>query len=90
MAAKFALCLLPLAFAAQQTVQVGAQGLQFLPNTVYAGVGDTIQFEFVTPGHSVVQGTYSKPCIPASDSSFFSGVLDAVSHSHLQAHRQEK
>jgi len=66
--------LLPLAFGAQQTIQVGDQGLQFLPNTVYAGVGDTIQFQWVTPNHGVAQGDYDKPCTPGN-SSFYSGVL---------------
>jgi plastocyanin len=82
MAAKIALYLfVPLALAAQQVVQVGAQGLQFLPNTIFPSVGDTVMFQFVTPGHSVVEGSYSKPCAPASNSSFYSGVLNTVGYS---------
>lgn len=80
MAAKLALALslLPLTFAAQQVITVG-QGLSFLPNTAYVAVGDTIKFEFLTPGHSVVAGSYDKPCAPASNTSFYSGILDTVS-----------
>ncbi|TLD35060.1 hypothetical protein E2P81_ATG11179 [Venturia nashicola] len=78
MAARFALALalslFPLTFAAQQVVTVG-QGLSFLPNTLYSAVGDTVKFQFLTPGHSVAAGSYDKPCTPASNTSFYSGIL---------------
>ncbi|QDS71817.1 hypothetical protein FKW77_009668 [Venturia effusa] len=70
-----ALSLASLTLAAQQVISVG-QGLSFLPNTIYAAVGETIKFEFITPGHSVAAGSYDKPCTPASNSSFYSGILD--------------
>ena len=70
---------LPLALA-QQTVQVGSQGLQFLPDTVFASVGSTVVFDFVAPGHTVVEGTFSKPCQPLGNGSFYSGTgLNIVS-----------
>ncbi|RDI81726.1 hypothetical protein Vi05172_g8214 [Venturia inaequalis] len=77
MAARFvlALSLAPLIFAAQQIITVG-QGLSFLPNTIYPAVGDTVRFEFLTPSHSVAAGSYNKPCTPAGDTGFYSGILD--------------
>lgn len=61
-----------------QTVQVGFQGLQFLPNTIYAGVNSKVEFQFVAPNHNVVQGSYSRACQPSGNSSFYSGPSMAV------------
>lgn len=64
-----------------QVIQVGYQGLQFAPNTVYAAAGDKIEFQFIQPQHSVAEGSYTQPCQPSGsgNSSFYSGVLDVVS-----------
>jgi hypothetical protein len=71
--------LLPFAFAqAPQVVQVGYQGLQFGPDTIYAGVGTQIEFQFLQPDHSVVEGSYDSACQPLGNSSFFSGANVAV------------
>jgi len=73
----FLLLLQLLSFArSQQVVEVGGQGLQFLPNTIYATVGSTVKFQFVTPGHTVTEGAYDNPCMPLASSSFYSGMLD--------------
>jgi len=71
----FLLSVMPLAFAAKQTVQVGSQGLQFLPDTIYAQIGDTIEFDWATPQHSVTEGTYQSPCKPKTGG-IYSGFLD--------------
>jgi plastocyanin len=69
-----------MAFAQNQVIQVGYQGLQFGPNTVYASVGSKIEFQFVQPDHDVVEGAYDTPCLPASGSAFYSGAnVDTVS-----------
>jgi hypothetical protein len=78
--------LLPFALAqSTQTVQVGYQGLQFAPNTVYASAGDKIEFQFIQPSHSVTEGSYTEPCQPSGggNSSFYSGILDVVSVAFL-------
>ena len=52
---------------------------EFAPNEVTAAVGDILEFHFAGPGngvlgsnHSVAQGVFGNPCIPASNG-FFSG-----------------
>jgi len=70
--------LLAVAFGQEQIVQVGAQGLQFLPDTIYAGAGSTIKFQFVAATHNVAEGTYDKPCTPSGNTSFYSGTLDTT------------
>jgi len=84
--AKFPLIVLKLlAFlqliVAQQIVQVGYQGLQYGPNTIFANVGSQVEFQFVAPGHDVVQGSYTTPCMPGGNTSFFSGANVAVGNS---------
>ena len=54
---------------------------EFVPNTLTAAVGDTLEFHFAGPGkgvlggnHSVAQGVFDNPCHPAPDG-FFSGYM---------------
>jgi hypothetical protein len=58
-------------------VSVGGEQLAFSHPSVPAVVGDTIVFRFNGIGpqnHSVVQGTFSDPCYPASNG-FYSGFM---------------
>ncbi len=47
--------------------------LSFTPNDIKAAVGDTIEFHFYGPKHSVAQSTFAAPCVPANANAFFSG-----------------
>jgi len=60
------------------TVQVGNSGLNFSPNDFTASVGDTVEFHFYGPKHSVAQSTFTSPCMPASNLSFFSGPISTT------------
>lgn len=86
------LAALPAALAAKQTIQVGTQGLQFLPNTIYAQVDDTVEFLWSSPEHSVTQGMFGSPCTP-TEGGVNSGLLDMVSltrEGSLKANEAEK
>ncbi|KAN0122341.1 hypothetical protein V8E51_000667 [Hyaloscypha variabilis] len=50
--------------AATHSINVGADGLQFEPDSVVANVGDTILFRFYPQNHSVARADYMSPCIP--------------------------
>lgn len=55
-------------------VKVGKDNLlTFEPNTITAAVGETVEFHFWPKAHSIAQSSFDKPCVPLSDSSFFSG-----------------
>lgn len=74
--------------AATTTIQVGATGVAFTPNSATAAVGDVLEFHFYPANHSVVQGVYSNPCAPSSDTAFYSGFVptesgEAVGHSFV-------
>jgi plastocyanin len=58
---------------AVQTIQVGKSGLTYTPDSITAKVGDQIEFQFDSAGHSVAEGTFGKPCQPDGDSAFWSG-----------------
>ncbi|KAF3904288.1 hypothetical protein AA313_de0209272 [Arthrobotrys entomopaga] len=58
--------------AATQTVSVGANGLNFSPNSITANVGDTITFSFNGGNHTVTEAAFSDPCNPMPQG-FFSG-----------------
>jgi plastocyanin len=70
--------LLSLAFASTTTssaaagatyeVSVGANGISYTPNTVFANVGDVIEFVFYPLNHSVARAAFGEPCIPYEDS----------------------
>jgi plastocyanin len=69
---------LPVALAATQTVKVGDGGaLKFTPHTITGQVGDTIEFQWSSAGHSVTQSTFDKPCAPVNGG-IFSGFLSTV------------
>jgi plastocyanin len=45
------------------TVQVGANGFVFTPDSVTAAMGDMLEFHFTGSNlHDVVQGSFSSPC----------------------------
>lgn len=54
-------------------VLVGDSGRSFTPDNVNAAVGDTVEFHFVSNGHSVAQSSFDEPCRPLDDNAFFSG-----------------
>jgi plastocyanin len=61
-----------------QTVVVGYNSHSFHPNNITASPGSTIVFQFIAPGHTVVQSNFEEPCVPRDAyhrglSTFFSG-----------------
>lgn len=54
-------------------IAVGEGGLKYTPNSFTAKVGDKVEFNFVSAGHSVVEGSFNNPCQPNGASAFFSG-----------------
>lgn len=46
------------------TVLVGWSGFKFTPNETFAKPGDTVEFKFYPPDHSVIRGDYEHGCIP--------------------------
>jgi len=62
------------------TVAAGNGNLAYSPNTIMAAVGETIEFHFFAPLHSVAQGDFSSPCTPsANGTGFFSGDITTTS-----------
>jgi len=59
-------------------VKVGGAQLIFEPDTVFAGVGDFVQFDFYAINHSVVRSGPDTPCIPLAGG-FYSGYFPASS-----------
>ncbi|TAQ90223.1 hypothetical protein B7494_g1491 [Chlorociboria aeruginascens] len=62
------------ASAASILIAVGQDGLKFIPESVTAEVGDTLEFRFYPGDHSVVSSTFDEPCVPNSPA-FFSGYV---------------
>ncbi|KAE9378881.1 Cupredoxin [Stipitochalara longipes BDJ] len=60
------------------TVAVGNGALAYSPDTITAAVGDTIEFHFYAPLHSVAQSNFSAPCAPSANG-FFSGDISTSS-----------
>ena len=60
------------------TIAVGQDGLTYTPNTLTANVGDQVQFNFASSGHSVAESTFAAPCQPANGSAFWTGFPDSV------------
>ncbi|KAE9362844.1 hypothetical protein N431DRAFT_391391 [Stipitochalara longipes BDJ] len=56
-------------------VSNSAGDLTFTPNDFTAAVGDTVEFHFYGPKHSVAQSTFASPCAPANANAFFSGPI---------------
>lgn len=56
-------------------VSNAAGDLTFSPNDFTAAVGDTVEFHFYGPKHSVAQSTFASPCNPANANAFFSGPI---------------
>jgi plastocyanin len=74
------LTLLPLALAQTTTeILVGKGGHTFTPDTITAAKGDKVKFTFAAEGHSVSAAAFDGPCVPASNSTFFSGDGEVVS-----------
>ncbi|KOS22908.1 hypothetical protein ESCO_003949 [Escovopsis weberi] len=72
-AASAALAMAMAASAAFIRVDVGKDGLVFTPDTIKPAKGDTVEFHFFGPNHTVTQGTFDNPCQPPKDGGFFSG-----------------
>lgn len=61
-------------------VTVGANNqLAFSPNSFTAAIGDSIEFHFFPPAHSVVRSSFTQPCAPVNASAFFSGPTTTTS-----------
>ncbi|MCJ1406092.1 hypothetical protein MMC19_000157 [Ptychographa xylographoides] len=59
-------------------VTVGAADkLLYNPDTVFASIGDQVQFEFYPQNHTVTQSSPTSPCTPL-DNGFFSGFIAEV------------
>ena len=55
-------------------VSVGENNeLNFNPSTLTAAIGDSIEFHFFPPTHTVVQSSFEQPCAPVNASAFASG-----------------
>ncbi|PBP23987.1 extracellular serine-rich protein [Diplocarpon rosae] len=64
--------------AATHSVNVGATGHHFTPDSLTANVGDIVEFRFYPLNHSVARAEYKYPCIPyeltdAGKQGFWSG-----------------
>lgn len=55
------------------TVVAGRAGNFFDPDNIVASIGDVIEWHYLPANHSVVQSSFEAPCVPLSDTSFFSG-----------------
>lgn len=66
---------LAVANAAVHTVMVGKGGLNYSPNSLTAAVGDSVEFQFESQGHSVAQGSFDKACSPSGGDAFYSGFV---------------
>jgi plastocyanin len=65
---------------ALQTITVGQGGnLKFSPESLVVAMGSKVVFEFYPGHHSVVQGSFDKPCSPSSGLAFYSGFVDTSS-----------
>ncbi|PYI29684.1 hypothetical protein BP00DRAFT_427298 [Aspergillus indologenus CBS 114.80] len=64
---------------ATHTVEVGSKTSPhgYSPHNITAKVGDVIVFEFYPRNHSVVKADYLAPCVPASESLFYSGIFNS-------------
>jgi hypothetical protein len=76
-AAVLPLAILPFAFAANHTVDVGVDangkpGLFFTPDKLNPAVNDTVVFRFYSDNHSVAQSTFQNPC-EFAENAIFSG-----------------
>jgi len=60
-----------------QTIAVGQNGLSFTPNSIVVSPGNQVVFQFYPGDHSVVQGSFNTPCLPASASAFYSGYVNS-------------
>lgn len=55
------------------SIAVGQGGLKFVPDMIMAKVGDQVEFNFVSAGHSVAEGDFMHACQPKDAMAFFSG-----------------
>lgn len=68
-----------IARGAHHVVKVGEnEKLEFVPESLKAAVGDTVEYQFFSKNHSVVQSRFDKPCQPLEDG-FFSGFVPTSS-----------
>ncbi|EAU92845.2 hypothetical protein CC1G_03632 [Coprinopsis cinerea okayama7 len=88
------LALLPAAFAVVHDVQVGANGLTFSPEAIYADPGDQVVFHFMAKNHTVTESSFAHPCgrregthidsgfvpVPANTTTFPTYTIDVTSH----------
>jgi plastocyanin len=64
------------AAAVQHTVSVSDKSgaLIFMPDSIVAAQGDTVEFKFWPKNHSVAQGAFGEPCAPMANG-FWSGYV---------------
>jgi len=62
------------------TVLAGNGNFAYSPNTITAAIGETVEFHFFAPLHSVAQSDFATPCTPtANGTGFFSGDITTSS-----------
>jgi plastocyanin len=66
------LAVLPYVSAAVHDIQVGAGGMKFDPEAIFADPGDQVVFHFVAKNHTVTQSSLANPC-GRKDGGFDSG-----------------
>lgn len=68
------------AVAEKHVISVGNKDgdLVFVPDSVRAAEGDTVEFKFWPKNHSVAQSTFANPCT-ASNGGFWSGYISTTS-----------
>lgn len=77
---------LALTTAATIKIAVGKDGLVFTPNSVTAAVGDTIEYQFFPPTHSVNMADFNNPCMPAKSGGFGSGPFTTSNGMNVSVH----
>ncbi|KAK0723413.1 hypothetical protein B0T26DRAFT_599950, partial [Lasiosphaeria miniovina] len=63
------------ASAATVRIDVGQNGFTFSPSSVTASKGDTLEYHFHQPAHSVASSDFGGPCTPSKSGGFYSGVM---------------
>jgi plastocyanin len=77
------LAVLPHVSAAVFDVQVGASGLEFTPEALFANVGDQVVFHFNPKNHTVTQSAFADPCGP-KEGGFDSGFMPVAANTSAE------
>lgn len=85
-ALSLGLALLPSAFAAVHDIQVGGEGgaLVYVPEAIFAEVGDQVVFHFNPKNHTVTQSSFADPC-GLKEGGFDSGFIPVAANTSVEA-----